>query len=67
MAKELRLAGVLDIEAANQFPLETYPPNINGKFSRPASDPADAHVPLGNAGLNRFCALNMIGRQAMAM
>jgi hypothetical protein len=25
---------------------------MNGKFSRPAFDPADAHVPLGTADLN---------------
>jgi hypothetical protein len=48
LVKELRLAGIRTIEAANQFLLETYLPKMNGKFSRPASDPADAHVPLGN-------------------
>jgi hypothetical protein len=54
MAKELRLASVSVIESANQFPLETYPSKMNGKFSRPDSDPADAHIPLGNAGLNEI-------------
>jgi hypothetical protein len=31
-----------------------YLPKINGKFSRPAADPADAHVPLGHANLGEI-------------
>jgi hypothetical protein len=56
LVKELRLAGIKTVEAANQFLLETCLPQMNGKFSRPASDPADAHIPLGNADLDEiFC------------
>ena len=47
LVKELRLAGISRIEEANRFLLETYLPRRNQKFSRPAFDPADAHVPLG--------------------
>jgi hypothetical protein len=44
LVRELRLAGISGIEAANRFLTETYLPKMNRKFSRPA---ADAHVPLG--------------------
>jgi hypothetical protein len=47
LAKELRLVGVSTIAEENRFIEETYLPKINGKFSRPAADPADVHVPLG--------------------
>jgi hypothetical protein len=33
---------------------ETYLPRINAKFSRPAWDSADAHVPLGKADLREI-------------
>jgi hypothetical protein len=46
LVKELRLAGISAIVAANRFLEETYLPKINGKFCRPIADPADAHVPL---------------------
>jgi hypothetical protein len=45
LVKELRLAGISTIAEANRFLEETCLPKINGKFSRPAADPADAHVP----------------------
>ena len=48
LVKELRLAGISAIEGANKFLLETYPPKINAKFSRPAKSPQDAHIPLLN-------------------
>jgi hypothetical protein len=50
----LRLAGIDTIEAANRFLLETYLPRMNEQFSRPAFDPADAHVPRGKADLNEI-------------
>jgi transposase len=49
LVKELRLAGISTIPEANLFIEGTYLPAINGKFSRPAADPADARVPLGTA------------------
>ena len=54
LVKELRLAGISTIEEANRFLDETYLPKMNGKFSRPATDPADAHVPLGAADLGEI-------------
>jgi hypothetical protein len=51
LVKELRLAGISDIAGANRFLEKTYLPKMNGKFSRPPADKADAHVPPGNAGL----------------
>jgi hypothetical protein len=37
-----------------RFLQETYLPKMNGKFSRPAFDPADAPVPLGKAALTEI-------------
>jgi transposase len=54
LVKELRLAGISTIGEANLFLEKTYLPNINGKFSRPAADPADAHVPLGAVDLREI-------------
>jgi hypothetical protein len=51
LVKELRLAGVSTIEEANRFLLETYLPKMNGKFSRPATNDADARAPLGTVYL----------------
>ena len=56
LVKELRLANISTIEAANKFLLETYLPKINAKFSRPAKSPQDAHVPLFKTDLRDiFC------------
>jgi hypothetical protein len=52
--KELRLAGISTIAEANRFPEGTCLPKINGKFSRPTADLADAHIPLGTVGLGEI-------------
>jgi transposase len=44
--KELRLAGISTIEAANIFLAKTYLPKINAKFAVNPSDSADGHAPL---------------------
>jgi transposase len=54
LVKELRLAGISTIAEANLFLEKTYLPKTNGKFSRPAADPADAHVPSGEADLREI-------------
>jgi hypothetical protein len=54
LVKELRLAGISTIGKANRFLEEACLPQINGKFSRPAADPADAHVPLGAVDLGEI-------------
>lgn len=45
LVKELRLAGISDMEAANKF-LETYIPKHNAKFAVASASPADAHRAL---------------------
>jgi hypothetical protein len=57
LVKELRLAGISTIEEANQFLNKNYLPKMNRKFSRPAAEQADAHVPLGNAELKDIMCL----------
>jgi hypothetical protein len=51
LVKELRLAGISTIAAANEFLETVYLPKMNRKFARPPAKPEDAHVPLGNADL----------------
>jgi transposase len=43
LVKELRLAGVNDLEAANTFLEEKLLPQINKRFCIPAAQPADVH------------------------
>jgi len=57
LVKELRLAGISTIEAANQFLEKTYLPKMNQKFSRPAAEQEDAHVPLGSACLKNIMCM----------
>ena len=45
LVKELRLAGISSIEKANEF-LETFWDDYNARFTVPAADPRDAHMPL---------------------
>jgi hypothetical protein len=51
LVKELRLAGISTIDEANRFLDETYLPKMNAKFSCPAAEAADAHVPLGGVDM----------------
>jgi transposase len=44
--KELRLAGINAIPAANQFLQTSYLPTINSRFAKQAAYPEDAHVAL---------------------
>jgi hypothetical protein len=46
LVKELRLAGISDMEAANTFLNDGYLETLNTKFAKTPIDPADAHVPL---------------------
>ena len=57
LVKELRLAGISAMAEANQFLEKTYLPKMNRKFSRPAAQPEDAHVPLGNTNLKNIMCL----------
>jgi hypothetical protein len=56
LVKELRLAGISTMEAANTFLERTYLPKMNDKFSVPPAGKEEAHVPLGNTRLDDiFC------------
>lgn len=56
LVKELRLAGISDIEQANKFILETYLPQYNRDFSVPAAKNGDVHSLAANYKLdNIFC------------
>lgn len=46
LVKELRLAGICDIEAANRFLREAYIPKHNRLFAVEPADPIDVHKPL---------------------
>jgi transposase len=44
--KELRLAGISEIDAANRLLRTSYIDTVNAKFATPPADPQDGHVPL---------------------
>lgn len=46
LVKELRLAGINDIVAANRFLREVYIPAHNARFARPPANRTDAHRPI---------------------
>ena len=45
LVKELVLAGITTIEAANRFIAEVYVPDHNGRFAKPPEQPESAFVP----------------------
>jgi hypothetical protein len=51
LVKELRLAGISDLEAANAF-LPDFMASYNGKFARPPAQALDLHRPLD--GMNQL-------------
>src|SRR5215208_4120673 len=51
LPKELKLAAIRDIGAANQFLREVYVPAHNARFTRPAALPESAFVPVSDASL----------------
>jgi hypothetical protein len=48
LPKELKLAGIREIEAANRFIREVYVPAHNARFARPAQLAESAFVPIGD-------------------
>ncbi len=54
LVNELRVAGITTIAAANTYLRETFLPQHNATFARPARDPASAWVPLGHADLDQM-------------
>jgi hypothetical protein len=51
LVKELRLAGISTIEAANAF-LPAFVQTHNGRFARPPARDRDLHRPIAGAGMN---------------
>jgi hypothetical protein len=43
LVKALRRAGISDLESANRFLVETFLPEFNARFARPAAKPGDLH------------------------
>jgi transposase len=54
LPKELKLAGISDVEAANRFIREVYLPAHNARFARPAALPESAFVPAALAQLREI-------------
>jgi len=52
LIKEMRVAGINTIDAANQFLAEKFLPAYNARFMVQAAAPADLHRPIGAAVLN---------------
>jgi transposase len=53
LPKELRLAGINDIDEANRFIRDIYVPAHNARFARPAELPESAFVPIADPMLLR--------------
>jgi transposase len=49
LPKELALAGIADLAAANRFITETFLPDYNGRFAIAAAEPGTAFVPVAPA------------------
>lgn len=48
MAKELKLAGICDVAAANRFILEVYLPAHNARFAKPPALPESVFVAVAD-------------------
>jgi transposase len=57
LVKELKLAGVTDIEAANAFLREIYLPAHNARFAVPPAAPGSAFVPIQGVDLDEILCL----------
>jgi len=52
LVKELRVAGITTLEAANQYLIDHFVPHHNATFAREPREAASAFVPLGNVDLD---------------
>lgn len=52
LVNELRVAGIVTLEAANRYLLDQFVPQHNALFARAPRDPASAFVPLGAVDLD---------------
>jgi hypothetical protein len=54
LPKELKLAGITTVEAANAFIQEVYLPAHNGRFAVPPAGPGSAFTPIPGVDLNEI-------------
>ena len=54
LVKELKLAGIASIEAANAFIREVYAPAYNQRFAAPAAEPGSAFTPIPGVQLDEI-------------
>ena len=52
--KELKLAGIVSIEAANAFIREVYLPEHNARFAAPQAQPGSAFTPIPGVDLDEI-------------
>ena len=57
LIKEMRLAGISSIEAANRFVQEVYLPDHNQRFAVEARQPLDLHKPLMDYDLSKILCI----------
>ncbi len=57
LVKELRLAGISTVEAANTFLERVFVPQFNARFSVPAALPANLHLPLTAGQQSRLTSI----------
>ncbi len=64
LPKELALAGITTVEAANRFLREGYLPEHNARFAEPAEEPAAVFVKVPEAlWRDALCVQENVGRQ----
>jgi transposase len=54
LVNELRVAGIITVDAANTYLREQFIPDYNATFTRPPADPASAFVALGATDLDQI-------------
>ena len=62
--KELRLAGITDVEAANAFIRDVYLPDHNARFAVDPAGESAAFTPIPGVDLDQSCASKRSGRSA---
>ena len=64
LVKELRLAGITSVEAANAFLRDVYPPTYNARFATPAAEPVRPSPRSRASTSTRSCACTRSARSA---
>ena len=58
LVKELRLAGITSVEAANAFLRDVYLPTYNARFATPAAEPGSAFTPIPGVDLDEILCVH---------